>query len=474
MRKQLIRRCLLSATAVISMAASLPAPAVAAEGDPAWLTRVNDIRTANGLAPVAVEPAWNEGIAAHLKYIRLTPPEYKTGEYANAHRENPASPYYTVEGDNAGRSSNLTYGSRDELDAVNAWLAAPFHAIGMLRPGLNRIGLYRDPVNGSAGQDVIRGLGSAATPTAVVFPGPGTTTDLVAFRGESPNPLEPCGYSRAGLPLIAMLTAPPTADLRAELTLPNGQTLRGPSAELCVITADTWRSSDTVYGPTGASILRGGNAVLVIPPSDLGDGQHAVRLMQSGQPDVAWSFLADPPNVVPSVSVNPYVVKFGQAADVTVTGSPGATVDLYIRKVGGDFIKIRDGLVLDANGTVTVATRPDMNLRFMAKDRTVTQGSSVGGVAGLMTVQKYISINVSRVGTRRYTFTGSINPLHPGATVSLYRSGTLIRSGLPVSSSRTYTYTTVLPAGSHSFDVRTGTSGYNNASTSPTRTVSVY
>ena len=177
---------------------------------------------------------------------------------------------------------------------------------------------------------------------------------------------------------------------------------------------------------------------------------------------------------VPTVTVSPTLVKYGQTAYVTISGTPGATVDLYVRKYLGSFTKIRDGLVLDGDGTTVVATRPDMNLRFQAMDRTVGQGSSLDGADGLMTVQKNITLNVSRVGTGRYAFTGSISPLHPGATVSLFRNGSLLRSGIAVSGSKAYSVTATVPAGTYSFQVRTGSTGYNAASSSPLRSVRSY
>lgn len=181
-----------------------------------------------------------------------------------------------------------------------------------------------------------------------------------------------------------------------------------------------------------------------------------------------------PAHEVPSVTVSPFVVRYGQTAYVTISGTPGAVIDLYIRKYRADFVKIRDGLVLDASGQTTVATKPDMNLRFMAKDRAVAEGSSIGGTSGLMTVEKQVSINVSRVGTNRFTFSGSINPNHPGAVVNLYRNGSLLKAGIPVNSSRVYTFTGVLPSGSADFRVTSPVTGYNNASHSPVRTVRIY
>lgn len=205
-------------------------------------------------------------------------------------------------------------------------------------------------------------------------------------------------------------------------------------------------------------------------------GGSQVHLLRNGYFDRTNDNPAPAPaaNQVPSVSVNPFVVKFGQTANVTITGTPGATVDLYIRKYLGSFVKIRDGLVLDANGRTTVATRPDMNLRFMAKDRAVVQGSSIGGTSGLMTVEKQVSLNVQRVGVNRFTFTGSINPMHPRAVVNLYRNGSLIKANIPVSSSRVYSTTMSVPAGTFNFRITSPTTGYNNVSHSPVRTVRIY
>lgn len=181
-----------------------------------------------------------------------------------------------------------------------------------------------------------------------------------------------------------------------------------------------------------------------------------------------------PAHLVPRVTVNPFVVRFGQTANVTIHGTPGATVDLYIRKYLQTFVKIRQGLVLDTAGKVVVPTKPDVNLRFMAKDRTVEQGSSIGGTSGLMTVEKTISINARRDGVRRFTFTGTVAPNHPGATVSLFRSGTLVRSGIPVNSARVYSFTSSQPAGNYIFQVRSGATGYNAASSSPARSVRIF
>ena len=115
-----------------------------------------------------------------------------------------------------------------------------------------------------------------------------------------------------------------------------------------------------------------------------------------------------------------------------------------------------------------------MNLRFMAKDRTLAEGSSIGGTRGLMTVEKQVWINVKRVGVNRFNFTGSINPTHLGAVVNLYRNGSLIKAGIPVNSSRVYSTMVTLPAGTANYRITTPTTGYNNSSHSPTRSVRIF
>ncbi len=253
-----------------------------------WLETVNSYRLGSGLSAITDEPAWSVGIVKHLVYLRDTPSALRTGQYANAHTENPASTSYTPEGAAAGGSSNLG-GGQNERAAIENWMTAPFHAIGMLRPSLQRSAF--GILGTSAGLDVIRGLATVASPTVpIVFPGDGAITRLRSFGGEFPNPLESCpGYSSAGLPMIVLLPAdPPTTGVRASMITPDGTTLG--AADICVVDEDTFVSSDAIYGPTGRSILDSSNAVLIIPRRPLTAGRHAVVLTVPGRADVSWSF----------------------------------------------------------------------------------------------------------------------------------------------------------------------------------------
>jgi hypothetical protein len=271
------------------LCAARPASAL----ETSWLGEVNKYRVAAGLVPVSEQAAWRSGIEAHLRYLALTPSNLMTGGYESMHSENPQSQYYTLDGAAAGQSSNLGYGGTD-VSAIDGWLTAPFHAIGILRPALRKAAFARDPKTGAAGLDVIRGLGGGPPATApVLFPGPGMTTDLSAFAGgESPDPLETCGWKEAGLPLIALLTTTPSPQLKAQLDGPRGF-MSSESGGLCVVSPSTYRTSDTVYGSTGASILSGDRAVILIPKARLLSGTYNVRITQPGVPDIDWSFTVD-------------------------------------------------------------------------------------------------------------------------------------------------------------------------------------
>lgn len=267
------------------------APADPLAGSASWLDTVNSYRTASGLDPVRDEPAWSNGIRSHLVYLANTPRSYFTGVYQSAHTENPASPWYTADGDAAGRSSNLGGGS-GERNAVEGWMTAPFHGIGVLRRNLGRAAFGQLP-SGSAGLDVIRGLdGSTPATSPVLFPGNGAVVRLRDYSGgESPSPLESCpGYSApTGLPMIALLPSGVSTDgVTADVRLPYGTTISG--SDVCVISQQTFRTSDGVYGPAGRSILGGDNAVVLIPRQPLTPGTHAVTLHVPGAADIAWSF----------------------------------------------------------------------------------------------------------------------------------------------------------------------------------------
>jgi hypothetical protein len=272
------------------------APDVAA-GSLQWLNEINKYRGAGGAGAVTDESAWEPGIDNHLTYLEATPSQYFTGPYTSLHTENPESPYYTESGATEAGYSNLTEGGGgSEIDAIDAWWTAPFHAIGMLRPQLSRVAFGDHPSSGYAGLDVIQGLDpSSPKPSEpVLFPGPGVTTNLTQFNGgELPTPLETCGWQSlgtVGLPIVVLLPAPPDQGLTASIAGPGGQTESSENGEVCVVDEHDYFSSDPTYGEDGREILEGENAVLVIPRNPLTNGSYEVLLQQPAQGDVEWGF----------------------------------------------------------------------------------------------------------------------------------------------------------------------------------------
>lgn len=155
---------LAGSVAVVPAAAAAARPAVPHASSPAWLTEINYYRRAAGVPLVSANRSWIRGIRNHLRYMAKTPPRYLTGKYASLHTENPKSPYYTKSGAREAGASDLFEGAigYTATDFINGWLAAPFHAIGMLRVNLRQVAFASNGSTGDAGLDVISGLTGTA------------------------------------------------------------------------------------------------------------------------------------------------------------------------------------------------------------------------------------------------------------------------------------------------------------------------
>jgi len=309
---------------VLLISTSAPSAAAITRSD--WLGRINEIRSSSQLPPVVEEPAWSAGLLAHFTYLAKTPENLLEG--ASAHSETPESPYYTPEGAKEAESSDLGSGGTN-VEAIDNWLAAPFHAVGILRPGLEKVAFARDQGSGSAGLDVINGLNEAAAPKLVLFPGPGSTIDLNRYGGESPPPIDTCvaehpgaNYESPGLPLIALLTEGPDPGLSATMSLPDGTQVSSAGDDLCVVTSSTFVTHDVIYGSTGASILASDKAVFLIPRVALVAGRYSVTISQPGKPDIAWAFNSDPKPAIsyPQLNLRTHGSKLRIEADKRLVG----------------------------------------------------------------------------------------------------------------------------------------------------------
>lgn len=388
-------------------------PSAGASGTESWLSRVNDIREASGLSPVTANNAWVQGMDNHLTYLAKTPASYRTGQYQSVHTENPQSPYYTSSGAQEAGHSDIASGTSSDLQAINAWLSAPFHAIGMLRPALQQVAFARDS-SGEAMLDVISGVNQNATPNSqpVLFPGAGSTINLSRFGGESPSPVETCNhvhpgadYSDAGLPLIALLTQAPTSDLSVTLTRPDGSTVSSSSPDLCMVDENDYTSSDSVYGPTGAQILSSDNAVLVIPRTQLTNGTYSVDITQGGQSDITWSFTSDiaaqPPQVEYGVQCSASNGRTGAVFIAVANYDEGAGPARYT--VSYDGVSRQTSTVADG-GTAQVVL-PGVPSGSGTVDVTGSDGSST---TQAVTVGRCPAYEVVRVG---YAATNSVHTL---------------------------------------------------------------
>jgi hypothetical protein len=273
-----------------------PAPPFIAP-NAAWLSVVNYYRAMAGLSAVTEDPSLSPGARNHSCYMLYN---------GISHDETPGLTGYTASGDTAGNQGNVAVSSGLDAtarDQVELWMTGPFHAIGVLRPGLRSVGfgqcrLTNTPTwHSAATLDVFGGMNwNAPRPAnAIVWPGNGTTTNLNRFVAETPNPVTYCGWTGgAGLPVIAMM---PTTFGRLVST-----TITGPSGRLQ--TCGLWKGNTD---GAAASILGGDNAVTVLPRNQLADGRYTVTVT-TDRNTVTWSFTVDQAaatGVMPMPKVSP-------------------------------------------------------------------------------------------------------------------------------------------------------------------------
>ena len=275
------------AIAISTLLASLiSTPVQAADPNPPfipaaadWLSTVNYYRAMAGVGAVVEDPALSPGAYNHSCYMLLND---------ITHDELPGAPGYTSSGDAAGNASNVAVSSATGLtnrSFVELWITAPFHAIGILRPNLERAG-YGQCENPNTARwrsgatlNVLSGLGpQQGLANPILFPGNGTVTSLTNFIAESPNPVEMCGWGNtgAGLPVIAMMPEGFNSNPTTTMTGPDGP------VTTCVLSANNTSG-------TARDILQGNNAVVVMPRSKLSPGVYSVTVSTSAR-TVSWSF----------------------------------------------------------------------------------------------------------------------------------------------------------------------------------------
>lgn len=254
-----------------------------------WLVQVNFYRASARLPPVTENAAWSAGNVLHSRY------SVKTDTLQ--HDEDPGSAWYTVDGQAAAQKSNLaaTFDLQaSDAWAIEAWMQAPFHALGMLDPRLGQVGygIYREAGAGletASGLDVIRGL-NYALPAAypVIWPAAGTVIPLTRHWGEYPDPLPSCpGYAEpTGLPLIVQLGPGNLTPAVTASAFARGST---PLAH-CVFHESNYSHPDGTAQALGRAILAGRDAVVLIPRAPLSPGATYTASLTADGRTYTWSF----------------------------------------------------------------------------------------------------------------------------------------------------------------------------------------
>ena len=269
--------------------AGLVAPA---QAEPEWLTTVNAYRAASGLGPITNDPVLQSGVDKHVKYLSATA--------SLVHDEDPANPLYSAEGALAAKQSLLggwDGADRTDRQIIEDWMAAPFHAVHILEPRLQRGAFTSTRAPGGALTvagviNVTGGIGKkVAVKEPILFPGRGSIVPMTSFLAEVPDPLTACpGYvAPTGLPILAMFPTAPTA---AGATLTQG----GNPLEICIIDRN-YPNPNSGAQATGRYLVNQKNLVMIIPRKQFVAGSSYDVSVDGGTAGkVTWSFSVGNPD----------------------------------------------------------------------------------------------------------------------------------------------------------------------------------
>lgn len=270
---------------------TVPAP-TATPGAHAWLQQINHFREGSGLLPLTENESWSQGAWLHSRYMVM--------EDEVAHSEDPASPWYTLEGDLAGQNGNIAVSSSalaPDLFAIELWMAGPFHAVAVVDPQLEQTGFgsFREEIGlwqMGATLDVYRGLGETPPGTTfpILFPAAEGTTWLTGHRYyEWPDPLSSCpGYARpTGPPVIIQLGAGAGTPAVTDHAFFEGDA----PLEHCVFDETTYtHPTDSSQQNVGRLVLDSRDAVVLLPRHPLVEGNTYTASITADGSAYRWFF----------------------------------------------------------------------------------------------------------------------------------------------------------------------------------------
>jgi uncharacterized protein YkwD len=262
-----------------------------------WQSVLGYYRASARLPGLAEDAGWTAGDFAHARYM-------VKNDVLSA-SESTGTPWYTDEGAAAAPNGNLMLSDNVNLSdqqALDFWMAKPFHALGLLDPALlvTGFGSFRedagafDPYKMGAVVDVRRGIG--AIPGSVRFPVKwpehNSTVYLNSYDGaEQPDPLSSCsGYSPpSGLPIILQVGPGSFTPVVTAHSLKRGAT----SLAHCIFSETDYSNSISRLQSLGRALLNASDAIVLIPKLPLTPGAYTVSITASGQ-TATWTFNVAP------------------------------------------------------------------------------------------------------------------------------------------------------------------------------------
>lgn len=261
-----------------------------ADDSRSWLDRVNFYRATAGLPPVEEDPGLSGAVSQHAQYM------VRHDEIT--HTQNRKRAFATPAGAEAAAMSVLAGSSNaaePDVWAVDLWMQAPFHALGLLNPSLERVGfgIHRaagGSIQTAAGLDVQRGRNTMDTRRKfpVLWPANGATVPIGMHTTEYPDPLTTCrDYSApAGLPVIVQLgPGSVTPRVTASWFMDGSRPLRH-----CVFDENTYRNGNKVDQRLGRSVLDAHDAIVLIPRDPLKSGQTYRVVIDANGQRIDWTF----------------------------------------------------------------------------------------------------------------------------------------------------------------------------------------
>lgn len=292
-----------AATIGYVMIALIVSPLATAASSPhTWISQLNFYRKMANLAEVTEDKSLSKATKKHAQYL------VKNEE--SGHSETPGKPGYSPEGAAAAKKSNVhTAGYPEkEADPVDSWMEAPFHALHLLNPGLQKVGFgmatdSTPPTASAAVLDIFSAPQSVPKNVTypIFFPRDGAYMPRDFHSSETPSPLTSCpGFgTSSGAPIMVQFgSGSVTPVVTASSFKQNGVVKKH-----CVIHETNYKNPKGSEQALGRQILDKYDAVVIMPKDKLVFGSdYEVSLTVNGK-TYTWSFTTNPvkprwPNLV--------------------------------------------------------------------------------------------------------------------------------------------------------------------------------